>query len=339
MKYNIIFLYAELTEYLLWCIEEFLKRNKDFNFIVIQLDNKKTSKYNPKSNYFEIINKSAFKNYFDFKKFIVNKNPSALFVSGRMSLHYLFVSLYFKNKIPVTTCQDSLIENNFKFKFKVLLRNIIYHIFFDNFWGTGEDHAQYARLMGFKGKNIFKGFYVGNRNVFKKKKFKKNAIPKLIFIGRDHSNKNLDFLIKILQKINNASVKITLTVIGINKTTESKYIEYLGFKNSFQINEISSKHDYFILPSKYEPWGVVTHEQLMIGNPVIISDICGSSSLIKNEKNGYIFKNNDSNELERILNSLIKQYPLGYKQLSQNAYNSSKEINFEEWEKTILKLL
>lgn len=339
MKKNIIFLYAELTEYLLWCIEEFIENHKNFKFTVIQLEKKKTSSYNPKSKYFTIKNKSNFNGFLDLMNFIKSLNPVLLFVSGRMSIDYLIICLYFKNKIPITTCQDSLIENNFKFKVKKLLSKYFYHIFFDNFWGTGDNHVEYAKSMGFNDDKIFKGFYLANRKVYRFKRFIKNKKPKLLLVGRKHPNKNIDFLINVLEKINQQKILITLTIIGIKKESNHKFIDYLSFKNSNEINLISSTHDFFILPSKHEPWGVVTHEQLMIGNPVIISDSCGSSILIQNGVNGFIFKNNDKNSLEKILLKIIRDYPKGYDMLSKNAAKSSEVINFQNWENTIINLL
>ena len=39
--------------------------------------------------------------------------------------------------------------------------------------------------------------------------------------------------------------------------------------------------DNLVLPSSHDGWGAVTTEALMVGTPVICSDTCGSSLIVK----------------------------------------------------------
>ena len=81
----------------------------------------------------------------------------------------------------------------------------------------------------------------------------------------------------------------------------------------------------FILPSNYEPWGVVVHEAATAGMPLILSDAVGArASFLVNGMNGYKFKSNSTEDLKKymlkIINSdekeLIKKGELSFK-LSQ----------------------
>lgn len=48
--------------------------------------------------------------------------------------------------------------------------------------------------------------------------------------------------------------------------------------------------DIFILPSTYEPWGLVVNEAMAAGLPVLVSEICGCSmDLVQHGENGYVF--------------------------------------------------
>ena len=46
--------------------------------------------------------------------------------------------------------------------------------------------------------------------------------------------------------------------------------------------------DVLVLPSRFDGWGAVVNEALMVGTPVICSDRCGASDVIENGRNGYV---------------------------------------------------
>ncbi|MBF0275832.1 MAG: glycosyltransferase family 4 protein [Nitrospinae bacterium] len=57
--------------------------------------------------------------------------------------------------------------------------------------------------------------------------------------------------------------------------------------------------DIFILNSWYEPFGLVVLEAMLFGLPVIVSNRCGVSSIVRENKNGYIVKS--ASEIKRAL--------------------------------------
>ena len=99
----------------------------------------------------------------------------------------------------------------------------------------------------------------------------------------------------------------TLTIIGVGEQQEflqsisNKNIIFRGaVENKFMGNEFA-KNDVFILPSLIEPWGLVVEEALYFGLPVLVSDRCGSSELIKNGINGFVFDPANKNSLTQII--------------------------------------
>ena len=63
--------------------------------------------------------------------------------------------------------------------------------------------------------------------------------------------------------------------------------------------------DLFILPSHYDPFGLVGAEALACGCPSILSSSSGCSALISEGKNGYIL--NDSRD-DQALSKLILKF-------------------------------
>ena len=63
----------------------------------------------------------------------------------------------------------------------------------------------------------------------------------------------------------------------------------------------------FVLPSRFEPWGVVVHEFAAAGLPLILSDAVGASDVfLINGANGFIFETNKVLSLKEMLLNIIR---------------------------------
>jgi glycosyltransferase involved in cell wall biosynthesis len=67
-------------------------------------------------------------------------------------------------------------------------------------------------------------------------------------------------------------------------------VRFLGFVNQSQLPSVYSAADLFVLPSEYEPFGLVVNEAMLCGCPVAVSDRVGAKyDLVREGENGYIF--------------------------------------------------
>ena len=91
------------------------------------------------------------------------------------------------------------------------------------------------------------------------------------------------------------------------KDSELKNIKFYPFKNQNELKKIYRSADVFIMSSTREPWGLTVNEAMAAGNAVISSDNVGSSyDLIKNGKNGFIFKNGNAQDLANKIVKIVK---------------------------------
>lgn len=125
--------------------------------------------------------------------------------------------------------------------------------------------------------------YQNLKNITLKKNKTKNENLKIIFLSRISPMKNLDFLIKVLEKVKN---KVLLNIYGpiedkdywkkcknlISNQPLNVRIVYRGVALPNKVNSIFSKHHLFILPSRGESYGHVVAESLTVGTPVLISN-------------------------------------------------------------------
>ena len=344
---RILFLYAELTPYFVGSIENFTSNNKDFVIHTIYLNmfrgliiNKELqSKFTPKDK---------FRSFDNLVGFIDQLSPSLILISGRMNSDYLKIAKIFCNKTIRVTVQDTMYKKSLRQYLQSLFRNFLYNQYFDKFWGIGTQQTKYAKYIGFKENQIYKGFYVAAEIFFKsykKKFFSAKGSFNFLFIGRLVKGKNILRLSKAIELINNKlNKKHKLIIVGEGnlrpKLEQINCVTLLGLKNQKEIIKISETCDIFCLPSVYEPWGVVVHEMTALGFPIICSKNCGSSfDLVEDGTNGYKFDPYDTNSIK---DAIIKITSLSATQLGYFSSNSNliaKKINHENWNKTLISLI
>jgi len=82
-------------------------------------------------------------------------------------------------------------------------------------------------------------------------------------------------------------------------------IKFLGFKNQTELPRYYDLCSVFVLPSLWEPWGLVVNEVMNAGRAVIVSDNVGCGpDLVKNGENGYIFRARSVDGLHQMLHNV-----------------------------------
>jgi glycosyltransferase involved in cell wall biosynthesis len=143
--------------------------------------------------------------------------------------------------------------------------------------------------------------------------------PYFLFVGRISSEKNIEFLIQLAIKLKNINSNILIKIIG-----NGPYYEELNLKiNDLDLNNIlligsikwDNLGDYYsnslglILPSFFEPWGMVANEAFFYNIPVICSKFCGcAGDLVINEFNGIVLQDYSLTLPNYDLNAFIKYY-------------------------------
>ena len=139
-------------------------------------------------------------------------------------------------------------------------------------------------------------------------KFKKSR-KSFLFVGSLYSLKGVDLLLKAFyQKFKDNKDWCLILVGNIKDDTDyKKVIDDYGLSDQVLIRGVIPAHqitsaymacDIFVLPSRYDGWGMVVNEAVYCNLPVIVSDAVGASEhLVHSGKNGFIFKSNDLDSL------------------------------------------
>jgi glycosyltransferase involved in cell wall biosynthesis len=86
----------------------------------------------------------------------------------------------------------------------------------------------------------------------------------------------------------------------------SERMRMLGFVNQSQLPSVYRAADLLVLPSLYEPFGLVVNEAMLCGLPVAISDRVGAKfDLVRPGENGYVFPAEDVRALASIITEFL----------------------------------
>ena len=133
----------------------------------------------------------------------------------------------------------------------------------------------------------------------------------------DHHKKGQDLLIQALLKLRQqGEYNIELTLIGdgesrvflqemVNENNMGKEVHFLGSQSQDYIAEHLADYDLFVQPSRYEGFGLTVAEAMAAGVPVLVSSNQGPAEVIENGKYGWIFENEDSADLARMIMFLL----------------------------------
>lgn len=66
-------------------------------------------------------------------------------------------------------------------------------------------------------------------------------------------------------------------------------VRFAGFRNQSEMPRFFDLCDVFVLPSEYEPWGLVVNEAMNAGRPIVVTDHVGAGAdLVENGANGFV---------------------------------------------------
>lgn len=136
----------------------------------------------------------------------------------------------------------------------------------------------------------------------------KNKIN-LLFVGRLDKQKGLDLFLDVYDKMKLENIHLYVigtSVLDNNLPQNTKYVTYLGWVDSKDIDEYYQACDAVIMPSRWEGFGLVAIEAMRNSKPVIASNMGALPELIKNNINGYIFDIEKDDTLEETLLNINK---------------------------------
>jgi glycosyltransferase involved in cell wall biosynthesis len=96
----------------------------------------------------------------------------------------------------------------------------------------------------------------------------------------------------------------------------------------------------FVMPSLFEPWGVVMHEFAAMGFPLLVSNKVGASEcFLEENKNGFSFQAGNINSLKEKLKMIMQLQPEQLNLMGECSYKLAEKITPGSWANTLIKML
>ena len=134
-------------------------------------------------------------------------------------------------------------------------------------------------------------------------------VPLALFAGDIRINrKNLDTVLHALVQVPDLHLAVVGTTEGspypqlVAQLELSERVHFLGYRRD--VSELMRAVDFFVFPSRYEPFGLVVIEAMASGLPVITATTTGAAELITPESGVVLSDSEDSQGLAQAMSSL-----------------------------------
>jgi glycosyltransferase involved in cell wall biosynthesis len=143
----------------------------------------------------------------------------------------------------------------------------------------------------------------------------------IITVGRLHSSKGHDLLIRAIKTLVDAGRNVKLTVIGAGPERQyleslvgelglSNLVEFAGSVSEDRIIEYMKQSDIFVLASHAEPLGVVYMEAMAMEVPTIGTNAGGVPEIITDGRDGLLVSPGDEQSLAQAISRLMENSDL-----------------------------
>lgn len=199
-------------------------------------------------------------------------------------------------------------------------------------------------LLKYKNKIVFANEYFINFDKFKININHKNRKNVVGFIGRLSKEKGIINFIHSIPLVLAVDPTISFIIIGDGFLQEQvkEYITVNGLEDkvkliswvkSDEIPNFLNEFKLLVIPSYTESGPMIALESMACGTPILISRVGHAHTLIKDGKNGFLLKDNTSNNISENITKI-----LNYKFLDEIAFNAYEMVKEEfSFEKTVEK--
>lgn len=138
----------------------------------------------------------------------------------------------------------------------------------------------------------------------------------ILFVGRLEKQKGVKYLINAFSVINKKFPHLRLKIVGKGSLKNDlikqcdnlyirQYIDFEGWKNELELLRLYNEAEMLVIPSIYEPFGIVALEAMACECPVVASNVGGLKEIVTHGKNGYLFENKNYLDLASWIMALL----------------------------------
>jgi glycosyltransferase involved in cell wall biosynthesis len=218
----------------------------------------------------------------------------------------------------------------------------------DAIWVPGERQAVFARRLGFEERAIIRGLYSCDQpnleSVYCSRIAHHQPVQhSFLYLGRFVPEKGLDKLVEAYQSYRTKSnAPWPLVCYGAGPLRSylegNAGIRVEGFVQPDQLGAALSKAGCLVLPSTFEPWGVVVHEAASAGLLILASQNVGAAvHLVQDYYNGFLCDGKDTDHLSTLMAYVSSLDGEKLEAMSRASHSLSKQYSPRRWADALLQ--
>jgi glycosyltransferase involved in cell wall biosynthesis len=130
---------------------------------------------------------------------------------------------------------------------------------------------------------------------------------RILFVGGEFRRKGGDFVLEAMRRLNTGGDrKLRLTIVGPPVWPLSgrppEWVDYLGVRSRAETAQLFASHDLFVMPSRFEAYGVVFLEARAAGIPCVGRNAFAMPELIQPGIGGAVWGGDDIDDLATLIN-------------------------------------
>lgn len=350
-------LHTRLSGYLAACLSE-LKQATGAEFLVHAYPGRENAPFDA-SQFSElgVIHNRRERSIDQMWESINEFQPEVVLVSGWADKGYLKLCRRLRKQgIPVIAGCDTQWKGNLKQHAASWVAPSYLHKAIDVLWVSGERQATLARALGYHGDRLWDGFYacdwerfatigrdrLNSPRTLTDEQASANKKRTFFYVGRYAPEKGLDTLAEAYriycQTTDHPWELVTAGAGPLRDVLIDAGAEDRGFIQPSKLPALMRDADAFVLPSRFEPWGVVLHEAAAAGLPLICSDACGAGvHLLREHFNGFTFSAGKAKELATSLERTSRATDIEREALGAASFELSKQYTPQQWVKILVE--
>lgn len=284
--------------------------------------------------------------------------PDITFASGWVDKGYLAACREARKQgTPVVMCSDTAWRGDVRQVAAAIAARFWIKGTFSHAWVTGAAQAAYAGKLGFADPDVRMGFYAADVDRFAPlapqfAKLKRETFPhRFLCVARYIPTKGHQVLCDAFAELCMAgdAGDWELWIAGTGELREEvrnspsgrhARIKHLGFVQPEGMPEVLAQCGVFVLPSTYEPWGVVVQEHACAGFPMLLSNAVGAAERFLLEgKNGHLFTAGDTASLKKALLAMIGRSDQELREMGERSAELGIRWNPTAWARTAMSFL
>lgn len=338
-------MYTEIAEYFLACCKELAKHGEVH--IVRWPVNKEAPFQFQENQSLKVYSKSDY-DFNQLQLLVTNIHPDVIVCSGWIDKDYLKITKHYFKKIPTIMTCDTHWNGSLKQRIATIVSRFTLLNIFSHAWVPGQIQKQYVLNLGFKDATVETDFYSCDLAHFEaiyqsQKTQKQTQFPKrFLYVGRYYEFKGIKELWQAfieLQTEQPNEWELWCLGVGDIEPVNHPKIKHFGFVQPKDMATYTAQTGVFILPSRFEPWGVVVHEFAASGFPLLLSNAVGAKEqFLQNGKNGFEFKAQNVTDLKHALKKFVNASESELLNMSTYSNTLSQSVSPIKWVNHLLKM-